>query len=119
MKRTKIFDLLKTPEKTGLGIDVLVKGWVRTRRGNKKIAFIAVNDGSIVHSIQVVADIANFSEETINLKLNSLKTGMEPFVKDSTIPAVITTTIKDARNKINLTILSLLNILWGHCFLFQ
>ncbi len=35
---------------------------------------------------------------------------MEPFIKDSTIPAVINMTIKDARNKIILTILSLLNI---------
>ena len=39
---------------------------------------------------------------------------MEPFIKDSTIPAVINMTIKDARNKIILTILSLLNIFWGH-----
>lgn len=65
-KRIKIIDLLKTPEKIGLGKVVNIKGWVRTKRGNKKIAFIALNDGSIIHSIQVVADVANFSEETIN-----------------------------------------------------
>ncbi len=66
LKRIKVYDLIKSPEKTGLGNVVNIKGWVRTRRGNKKIAFIAINDGSIIHSIQVVADIANFAEETIN-----------------------------------------------------
>lgn len=42
-----------------------MKGWVRTRRGNKNVAFIALNDGSIIHSIQVVADLAGFDEELI------------------------------------------------------
>ena len=37
--------------------EVLLKGWVRTRRGNNQVAFIAVNDGTIIHSIQVVADL--------------------------------------------------------------
>jgi asparaginyl-tRNA synthetase len=45
------------------GKEVLVKGWVRTRRGNKNISFIALNDGSIIHTIQVVVDVATFSEE--------------------------------------------------------
>ncbi len=38
------------------GQDVLAKGWVRTKRGNKEIAFIALNDGSTIHNIQVVVD---------------------------------------------------------------
>ena len=59
MKRTKIKELLITPK---LGSDVLVKGWVRTKRGNRNIAFIAVNDGSTIHNIQVVADTALFDE---------------------------------------------------------
>ena len=50
--RTKVKDLLvKTP-----GEDVLAKGWVRTKRGNKEIAFIALNDGSTIKNIQVVVD---------------------------------------------------------------
>ena len=65
-KRTKIFDLIKRPEEIGLGNDVIVKGWVRTRRGNKNIAFIALNDGSIIHNIQIVAEVAHFSEDVIN-----------------------------------------------------
>jgi len=43
----------------------LLKGWVRTRRGNKQVAFIAVNDGTIIHNIQVVADLNAFPEETM------------------------------------------------------
>jgi asparaginyl-tRNA synthetase len=64
-KRIKIVDLLKTPEKTGIGNTVTIKGWVRTKRGNKNVAFIALNDGSIIHSIQVVVDLANFNEELL------------------------------------------------------
>ncbi len=41
----------------------MLKGWVRTRRGNNQVAFIAVNDGTIIHSIQVVADLTLFPEE--------------------------------------------------------
>ncbi len=54
-------DLLKaTPRQ-----EVLAKGWVRTKRGNKQIKFIALNDGSTVNNIQVVADMANFDEALI------------------------------------------------------
>ena len=62
MKRSTVRELLSLEHK---GIDVHVKGWVRTRRGNKNLAFIAVNDGSIIHSIQVVADIPTFGDELI------------------------------------------------------
>lgn len=62
MKRTKVIDLLKRPEETGLGNEVCVKGWVRTKRGNNSVAFIAINDGSIVSNIQVVADPTQFDE---------------------------------------------------------
>ena len=58
-----IKDILKTPEKFGIGSQVEVKGWVRTKRGNNAVACIALNDGSIVHNIQVVADLANFPED--------------------------------------------------------
>ena len=60
IQRTKIADLLKNP---AIGSMVNVKGWVRTRRGSKKVSFIALNDGSSVFNIQIVADAANFSEE--------------------------------------------------------
>ena len=62
MKRKKIVDLLNT---TAFGESVCVKGWVRTRRGNKQIAFVALNDGSTILSIQVVIDMAQFDENQL------------------------------------------------------
>lgn len=59
MKRIKVKKLLSEPV---LGSDVLVKGWVRTKRGNKNILFIALNDGSTINNIQVVVEIASFNE---------------------------------------------------------
>lgn len=61
-KRTKIADLLKSK---ATGADVTAKGWVRTRRGNKNVAFIALNDGSTIHNIQVVADVNAFGEDLL------------------------------------------------------
>ena len=42
-----------------------VKGWVRTRRGSKHVSFIALNDGSTINSIQVVAESSHFDEELV------------------------------------------------------
>jgi asparaginyl-tRNA synthetase len=64
LKRTPIKDLLHAKE---FNIEVNVKGWVRTKRGNKSLAFINLNDGSIIHGIQVVAELANFDENIIKL----------------------------------------------------
>ena len=44
------------------GAEVLVKGWVRTKRGNKNVAFIAMNDGSTIDNLQVVCDLEKFNE---------------------------------------------------------
>ena len=48
-----------------MGSDVLVKGWVRTKRGNRNIVFIALNDGSSINNIQVVVDTASFDENLL------------------------------------------------------
>ena len=58
-RRTFVRDLL---ERTDYDSEVTVKGWVRTKRGNKNVAFVAVNDGSVIHSIQVVMEVASFDE---------------------------------------------------------
>jgi len=63
MKRSKIIDVLKRPESIGIGNQVSVKGWVRTKRGNNAVAFIALNDGSVVHNVQIVADLSQFDPE--------------------------------------------------------
>jgi len=65
MKRIKIVDLLKNSAEGIIGSDVTIKGWVRTRRDSKNVVFIAVNDGSIIHSIQVVADASRFDESLL------------------------------------------------------
>ena len=62
MKRTKIIDLLN-PEM--IGRDVTVMGWVRTRRGNKHVQFVALNDGSTIRNIQIVLDMAKFTDEAL------------------------------------------------------
>ncbi|SCQ17708.1 asparagine--tRNA ligase [Tannerella forsythia] len=62
MKRTKITDLLKSD---ACGADVDVCGWVRTRRGSKQVTFIALNDGTTIHNLQVVADIEKLGEENL------------------------------------------------------
>jgi len=62
MKRTKIKSLLTDPK---IGTEVLVKGWVRTKRGNKNVIFIALNDGSVISNIQVVAEASLFDEKLL------------------------------------------------------
>ena len=65
METTKIVKIIKATANSAIGSSVNVKGWVRTKRGNNTVAFIALNDGSTVHSLQVVVDVANFDEELI------------------------------------------------------
>lgn len=60
MKRTEIKELLKS-EKSG--VDVLVKGWVKSFRSNR---FIALNDGSSMANIQVVVDFENLPKDIID-----------------------------------------------------
>ena len=58
----RIAQLLKSTEYDS---QVIVKGWVRTKRGNKNVAFIALNDGSCVANIQIVVDLAKADEEIL------------------------------------------------------
>src|SRR5690554_908694 len=61
-KRIKIKALI---EKELFGEVVTLMGWVRTRRSNKNVSFIALNDGSTIHNYQIVADPAVISEELL------------------------------------------------------
>jgi len=68
LDHSKVKALLATkPE----GQQITVKGWVRTKRGNKQVAFIAINDGSTINTIQVVANPETFGEEL----MKSITTG--------------------------------------------
>lgn len=62
MADIRIKDILSTsPENQ----EITVCGWVRTRRGSKNVSFVALNDGSTVRTLQIVAEHENFNEETL------------------------------------------------------
>ena len=62
IKRTKVVDVLKRDD---YGTTVNVRGWVRSKRGSKAVNFIALNDGSTIKNVQIVADVEKFDEETL------------------------------------------------------
>ncbi|MBF0953203.1 MAG: asparagine--tRNA ligase [Alloprevotella tannerae] len=62
IKRTKIIDVLK---RTDFDTIVNVRGWVRTKRGSKNVIFIALNDGSTINNVQIVADTEAFDAELV------------------------------------------------------
>ena len=64
IRRTKIVDILKCED---YGTIVNVKGWVRSKRGSKNVNFIALNDGSTIKNVQIVADVEKFDEEMFKL----------------------------------------------------
>ena len=63
MTRLKIKEILKEGK---AGSEVVAKGWVRTKRGSKNVNFIALNDGSTIHNLQVVVDVENFDETLLH-----------------------------------------------------
>jgi asparaginyl-tRNA synthetase len=63
MKRSIIKELL---QQENFDRQVLVKGWVRNRRGSKNVAFVALNDGSCLGNIQIVVDFAKLGEEVMD-----------------------------------------------------
>ncbi len=63
MKRTEIKHLLQL---TDFGKEINVKGWVRTKRGSKNVAFIALNDGSTINNVQIVVEINPEFEEILS-----------------------------------------------------
>ena len=48
------------------GCEVEAKGWVRTKRGNKEIAFIALNDGSTINNIQIVVEKSRLDDSVLS-----------------------------------------------------
>ncbi len=81
MKRVKIVDVLKT---TDFGKEILVMGWVRTKRVSKNVCFIALNDGSTINNLQIVVDVNPESEET----LAKIHTGASVSVLGSTVESM-------------------------------
>ncbi len=62
MIRKKVKEILQNGE---TGSIVLVKGWVRTKRSSKNVNFIALNDGSTINNLQIVANTEIFGEELL------------------------------------------------------
>jgi len=60
MALTTISEIFKNPKINSI---IKVSGWVRTRRGSKSVSFIALNDGSTIKNLQIVAETSNFKEE--------------------------------------------------------
>ena len=65
MKRIEIKQLFSGNTQQLIDTPINVKGWVRTKRGNKNVAFIALNDGSTINNIQIVVDLANFDDDLL------------------------------------------------------
>ena len=66
IKRIELRELFGSEKQQSLiGSEICVKGWVRTKRGNKNVSFIALNDGGCMQNLQVVAEASNFEEELI------------------------------------------------------
>ena len=61
-KRTSVKELLQSK---GCSKEVEISGWVRTKRGNKQVNFIALNDGSTINNIQVVVNMDDFAEDLL------------------------------------------------------
>ena len=76
MKRKTVKEILKDSSEL-IGKEVEAKGWVRTRRGNKNVQFVALNDGSTINNLQIVFDLNKFPEES----LKSITTGSSIRVK--------------------------------------
>jgi len=62
LKRIDIVDLVRSDQ---VNTRVNAMGWVRTKRQSKNVAFIALNDGSTINNLQVVADVEKIGEEVL------------------------------------------------------
>ncbi|MBG0781994.1 MAG: asparagine--tRNA ligase [Bacteroidales bacterium] len=80
MKRTEIKAALQMQD---LEHEINVKGWVRTKRGSKNVAFIALNDGSTIHNLQLVVDLEQIPEE----KLAMMHTGASVSANGKLVPS--------------------------------
>jgi asparaginyl-tRNA synthetase len=72
--RKKIRDILISKD---FGNEYIIKGWVRTIRAGKKVAFVTVNDGSTIDNIQIVADVDRFDSD----KLANITTGASIMIR--------------------------------------
>lgn len=63
LKRTKVKAILENGK---AGEKILVKGWVRTKRGSKNVNFVDLNDGSTIKKFQIVVEVDNFDSNVLD-----------------------------------------------------
>jgi asparaginyl-tRNA synthetase len=66
IRRIEIKEVLQNYKEIGIGNEIMLKGWVRTKRKGKQVRFLALNDGSTVKSIQIIADTEKFDNQLIS-----------------------------------------------------
>lgn len=62
MARSTVKSLLESEQ---ANLEIKLSAWVRTKRGSKNVAFIAVNDGSTAHNLQIVVDLNELGEASV------------------------------------------------------
>ena len=80
MKRSKVKELIERPV---TGQKVVVKGWVRTKREIKNVAFVALNDGSTINNIQIVVDLSAFPAELLKDITTGASIGVTGMLEES------------------------------------
>jgi asparaginyl-tRNA synthetase len=67
MKKHSINELLTADVTALIDTTITVKGWVRSKRGNKNVSFLALNDGSTINNMQCVFDMETTTEDALKL----------------------------------------------------
>lgn len=80
MARLKIVDLLKDGKAEQ---QASVYGWVRTKRGNKHVNFVALNDGSTIHNLQIVVDMEKADESVLKLVTTGAAVAVSGILQES------------------------------------
>lgn len=80
MQRSKIKDIFAREQSGG---DVLVQGWVKTRRSSKSVTFVQITDGSTMQDLQIVVDESNPSHESASGLTTGCSVSVEGVLVDS------------------------------------
>ena len=87
MKKYRIKEILTSlsNEKSEDKIEesIIVFGWVRTKRGSKAVNFVALNDGTTIHNLQIVVEVENFEEEILKKITTGAAIKVEGKIKES------------------------------------
>ena len=80
MQRSKIKDIFKQEQAGG---DVLVQGWVKTRRSSKSVTFVQITDGSTLQDLQIVIDEDNADHDSASGLTTGCSVSVEGVLVDS------------------------------------